>query len=146
MPVLREAQKNTWGGYSTIGISSGTTTSWSGSVGAGDFMLQSGPGRLDLVSLVNPNVSGGAIYLYDAAPPPGGTLLSGGPFVLSGHKMVGVIPSLLATQGSLSGFTAVLSLGSYFFSMPFQSGLAISLKPSAMSYSVNWSPEPAVVP
>jgi hypothetical protein len=141
-------QKNTNGGWSTFtSYSSGLAAAGSSNInvsGPGDFLLQSGAGRLDNYLLQPsttlggvPNItSGGCVVFYDSA-----VATSGGPYVLSGHKVV-AITTYPGEYVTASGFGAN-PLNPVFVEMPFQSGLCVALKSGQPGFTVAWSSEPA---
>src|SRR5580693_7156563 len=99
-PFGPRPQKNTWGGWTTFtSYASGlnaTGSSQSTVSGPGDFQIQSGNGRLDMV-FVNPSqtlgglpniTSGASVVFYDGA-----VATSGGPYQASGHRVLYVTPN-----------------------------------------------------
>lgn len=136
MPFLREAQKNTWGGWSTAYFTASGQSNMTTVSGIGDFLLQSGPGRLDLFLPGTPGLSGFLTLFYDANP-----AASGGPYVLSGHKP---LFGYQAPNHAQSGF---MPQGSLILGMPFQSGLCVrwlanSGAGGSPAFTVCWTPEP----
>src|ERR1700738_1449942 len=89
--------------------------------GGADLLFVSGAGRLNSVLQHTQMLSGLPIIFYDSAVP-----TSGGPFPLSGHKILGVIPPTwaggVAGSGSPVGFTGT----PLTVDMPFQSGLWVA--------------------
>ena len=115
-------------------------TQFSGLIG-GDAMIYSGAGRLDSITIINPTAtSGGQTIFYDAA-----VVTSGGPFILSGHKVLGTIPnpttvitSVLSSGAINPGFWP----GTYNNGNVFQSGLAVAVARSGgAGFSVGFTPE-----
>jgi hypothetical protein len=114
--------------------------------GPGDFQLQSGFGRLDEILPLQRFTSGVTtpLVFYDAA-----VATSGGPYPLSGHKILAVIPS--TAPGIWSGGMAVASgtfgalsppvLTPAVVGMPFQSGLCVNLRSGQAPFTVTFSPE-----
>ena len=153
MPVpttgVRTAQKNTQGGFWSASIFSGNAvlsgalTAAPLAVGTGyDVLLFSGPGRLDSIMAHQPMQSGQAIYFYDA-----GAVSSGGPFVLSGHKIVGIypptwrVPTGVAVASGQTNFVDSQPGIPIAVAQPFQSGLCVALKSGQPGFSAFWTPE-----
>lgn len=100
-----------------------------------DTLIFSGAGRLNNISVLTNLVSGRAVVFYDGA-----VATSGGPFALSGHKVLATIP----TGWRESGYVNTLSqAGSVLpVQMPFQSGLIAANQASgAVGWSVSFTPE-----
>jgi hypothetical protein len=102
-----------------------------------DVQFVSGGGRLKDI-LINGLASGQACVFYDAA-----LATSGGPFVASGHKVLGVIPAgtvVGAVFGNPQGITAVPGQV-IALDMPFNSGLCCNLRSGIPGFTVSWTPE-----
>jgi hypothetical protein len=138
------AQKNTFGGFQTISIfSGGSSSTLSGSaIGAisGDLLLVSGPGRLDFIQPHQAVSGAGPTLFYDSAVAANG-VTGGGPVAASGHKVVGVLPANTWASANASGAIGVIA-PPYQFSMPFQSGLCVALRSGSCGYTISWTPEP----
>jgi hypothetical protein len=118
--------------------------------GPGDFLLQSGGGRLDGITPLGKQTSGvtQAVTFYDAS-----VATSGGPYPLSGHTIIGQIPpfgnswsgGLQQASGVLSTYNALpapaLALG-----LPFLSGLCVHLQSGQPPFSISFSPEGGAPP
>lgn len=109
--------------------------------GGADLMLWSGPGRLKDVLVLQGVVSGQATIFYDGATP-----TSGGPFVASGHRVLGFIPAGTATAPGVfgllgSGLPTVLAGQVLSYDMPFHSGLIVNMKSGGQGFTVSFSPE-----
>jgi hypothetical protein len=113
-----------------------------------DVLLYSGAGRFDLVFPLPISASGYQlnVLFYDSAAP-----TSGGPFPLSGHRIVGFIPAFIAATSGAPGF---LGSGTFAinaptgppagpFAFPFQSGLCVALKSGQCGFSYTFTPEQA---
>lgn len=110
-------------------------------VGTGyDVLLVSGAGRIKDVMLHQQALSGLAITFYDA-----GAVSSGGPFPLSGHKVVAVVPGSTNVANPINSgtaFVAVTPLTPFWgFDKPFQSGLCVALKSGQPGFTVDFIPE-----
>jgi hypothetical protein len=140
--------KSTPGGFQTASIFSGQVApnlaACPGAVAGGsDVLLFSGAGRLDDILQHVQMASGQPVFFYDSAVP-----TSGGPFALSGHKIVGVLPGTWAggIATTASGATAApTSFVNPVFAtrLPFQSGLCVNSRSGQPGFTVAWSPEPA---
>jgi hypothetical protein len=158
MPAWIRPQKNLLGGgwqsftsFATSGMVPGPingpgTTSPSVS-GPGDFQLWSGAGRLDTIMVIQSQIISGLmnpVIFYDAA-----VATSGGPFILSGHKVIGQIPPYInVTSGQfvLSGNTNWTTSQVGFSNantnvLPFTSGLCVALRSGQPAFSIGFSPE-----
>ncbi|MDE2095611.1 MAG: hypothetical protein KGL39_00010 [Patescibacteria group bacterium] len=148
-----------YGGISgAFGVSgSAFQTSTSGTAGPKDIQLQSGPGRLDSILPIPPCLGGAnvpvtfsgstsPVIFYDAA-----AATSGGPFFLSGHRIVGLLPSYsfvnsvptlqpLASGGVGMGQPPIGQ--SLILSAPFFSGLCVNLASGQLGFTANYSVEP----
>ena len=149
-PGIKNPQKNTQGGFNTASIYSGQVapviTSCPGAVAFGsDVLLFSGAGRLDLVMFTNLIASGQPTFFYDAAPP----LSSGGPFSLSGHKILAVInqPGTTFISPIASGQNLFVNFPPpglpQLIQMPFQSGLCVNSRSGQAGFTAGWTPEAA---
>ena len=159
MPAGIRPQKNLvgggWASFTHYGWASGYFNSgqlqgWSSLAavsGPGDFVLQSGAGRVDCLEVIQTQVSGWMkpVVFYDAA-----AVLSGGPVSQSGHKIVGQIPGFINIQSGLpgSGNTAFAfpapGIGQpASLSFAFQSGLSVNVQSGQPAFSMNFSAEPA---
>jgi len=143
----RVAQKNTFGGFRHASFYSGAvvpnlTSCPAGAFAVGsDVMLQSGPGRLDIVLANSAVQSGLGVTFYDAAAP-----VSGGPIPASGHRICGVIPpvnnSVAAFVGSGYPDPAALQPGIPIqVSLIFTSGLCVNLRSGQPGFTANWTSE-----
>lgn len=83
-----------------------------------DVLLVSGAGRLNTL-IPHTALPGTSITFYDAA-----AVSSGGPFILSGHKVLAVLPPWPQGPGALSGGGPVPVV----YNVPFTSGLAVGCK------------------
>lgn len=103
----------------------------SGNPDGGLVIISGTAGRLNSVSL-HTYVSGVAITFFDATA----TFTSGGPFLLSGHKIIYSAPA-----NTLGLQYAVIKPG-----VPFTSGLQVRAASGAPGFSIGWSPQtdPAV--
>ena len=108
----------------------------SGIIG-GDVLINSGAGRLNSILVINNLVSGQSVIFYDSA-----TATSGGPFMVSGHKVVGVIPAIWR-EGASGVINANSAPGTSLFpEMPFQSGLCVAVTNSGCpGFSVSYTIE-----
>lgn len=95
-----------------------------------DAMIASGAGRLNTIMPIT-MAPGTACFIYDAA-----TVASGGPFVLSGHKTLAVLPAW-PMNGPASG-NGPLPIQ---VDMPFTSGLCIGFKSGMNVFSISYTPE-----
>ena len=144
-------QRQTYGGGQVSTIYSGMVSGVSilGAVGAiantvaqgADLMLWSGPGRLKDVLILQGVVSGQQTTFYDGA-----LATSGGPFVASGHRILGIIPAGTATFPGVfgllgSGLPTVLAGQVLSYDMPFHSGLIVNMKSGGQGMTVSFSPE-----
>lgn len=93
-----------------------------------DGMLWSGPGRLNTIIPVT-NVLGTSVIIYDGAD-----VASGGPFVLSGHKALGLI------QGWAPNGVSGMSPSPVFLDAPFSSGLCVAFKSGMNACSLAFTP------
>jgi hypothetical protein len=150
-PNVKNAQKNTFGGFNTGTFYSGgpapnVVCANPGAVAFGaDVLLWSGAGRFDMVAPLPVTASGMqlAVLFYDSAAP-----TSGGPFPASGHRIVGFIPPYLS---SFSGSPAAFASGTFGlntpvgpanpFSFTFQSGLCVALKSGQPGFTYSFTPE-----
>jgi hypothetical protein len=143
-------RKVTQGGWSSFtSYSSGLNacgTSLPTVSGPGSFLLQSGPGRLDTVFIntmatigtsQTQFASGRPIFFLDAAA---GT--SGGPFMTSGDKFIGITPNT-ALLGTFSGMPTATAPNPITFGTPFFNGLVVVLCSGQPGFTCTWSPEPA---
>jgi hypothetical protein len=109
--------------------------------GGADLMLWSGPGRLKDVLIQQTVVSGQQTTFYDGATP-----TSGGPFVASGHRMLGVIPPGVSGGPGVfglmgSGLPTVAQGQVLAYDIPFHSGLIVNMKSGGQGFTVTFSPE-----
>lgn len=130
-------QRLTQGGDQAASIYSGQVapvlTGAPGAVATGaDILLYSGAGRLKDILVHQGALSGVAIMFYDAA-----VVTSGGPFALSGHKHIGIIPASPPT-GASGSFVAA---GTYAFDFPFSSGLCVNSRSGQPGFTVTWIPD-----
>lgn len=148
---IKNAQKNTWGGFNTATQYSGavapSTTLGGALITGSDVMLASGGGRLDQATIFPPFSSGLQLHVifYDAAAP-----VSGGPIAASGHRVLGYLPdvvSLVSGQAPVSGNVGATSLFDVLtgvprqFATPFQSGLCYNSRSGQPGFTVSWTPE-----
>jgi hypothetical protein len=101
-------------------------------VSGADVLIVSGGGRLKTIlpTSTYTALSGVAIYFYDA-----GVVISGGPFPLSGHAIVGVVPGAFGVSGQIVGQTPIQ------FDIPFNSGLCMASKSGQVGVTVTFLPE-----
>jgi len=128
------------GGYRTASIYSGFNSgavslaaapgAFQGGVGGTDILLYSGQGRLGVIIPMTA-ASGTSIQFYDGVAP-----TSGGPFVASGHRVIGVLPANTIGQGTIG--TGPLPV---FCETPFFSGLCVGNKSGHPGFTVGFSPE-----
>lgn len=102
----------------------------------GDSMIFSGAGRLNSILQHTQMASGLAVVLYDGA-----LATSGGPFGLSGHKVIGIVPPTWAGGVQGSGSTTVFTGQPVNVDMPFQSGLLVNLRSGQPGFTVSFTPE-----
>lgn len=110
------------------------------SAGGYDLKLVSGAGRLNSVLAFNSIQSGQTVTFYDGA-----VATSGGPFSASGHKIIGVMPSVFQ-QGGASGFNQQIIFTGQPFNVdfPFTSGLIVAQKSGQGGFSVTYTVETPV--
>ena len=99
-----------------------------------DTLIASGPGRLDTTLIVNFFQSGRGVIFYDSA-----VATSGGPFTLSGHKALAIIPpainaGLALLSGQATGFVPWDGLNKPCGS-PFGSGIVAAPWPAGTTAS-----------
>lgn len=139
----------TRGGFRTATIVSGIiggcgVNAAFGAVAAGsDTLFFSGQGRLNavmgfafsggLTATTGNTVSGQQVLIYDAAP---STVVSGGPFVASGHRVIGILPPINFFQ---SGQTLIPQV--FNFDTPFYSGLAAATRSGMPIMTITYTPE-----
>lgn len=102
-----------------------------------DVQFVSGAGRLKDI-LINGLASGQTCIFYDAP-----VATSGGPFVASGHKILGQIPAggaIGAVFGNPQGLSVVPGQV-IALDVPFNSGLCCNLKSGIPGFTVTWTPE-----
>lgn len=102
-----------------------------------DTLIYSGAGRVDSFVMHQQLTSGQAAFCYDGA-----VVISGGPFPLSGHKLLFATPptwagGVASTSGSALAFTST----SVNVGMPFQSGLCISARSGCPGFTLSYTPE-----
>jgi len=115
------------------GMTSGSAPVAVGAVVAGsDTLFFSGAGRLKDVVLHQAPLSGTIILFYDT----GTAIASGGPFPLSGHKVIGAIENSV-----LSGGVGALPGTLFAFDVPFTSGLAANVTALPPGFTVTYTPE-----
>lgn len=129
----------TYGGDMTASIYSGQVApalgAAPGAVATGaDVLLYSGAGRLKDVLIHQSLVSGQSIIFYDA-----GVTSSGGPFPLSGNRILATAPPV--TLGLQSGVFQSVA-GAYPFDVPFTSGLCFNSTSGQAGFTVSWIPDP----
>lgn len=147
LPTGMKPQKNTWGGFTTNTCFSGGMSGGGGMLslftGPGDYLLQSGYGRLDYLLQHQNLQSGQGVIFYDGSP-----ATSGGPFALSGHKIVGLIPPTWSVPAGVTvasgqtNFVRAFDGAPIQVSMPFQSGLCVAIKSGQPGFTASWTPEP----
>lgn len=99
-------------------------------LGGSDVLFVSGAGRLNtIIPLLA--ASGVGVTFYDAA-----VATSGGPFVSSGHKILGVLPPNTWNGTSVLGGPAPIPID-----VPFQSGLCAAVRSGCAGFSITWTPE-----
>jgi len=118
---------NSRGGFYTFCRFSGTP---------GDVLILSGAGRLNRVLPHVQMQSGLAVYFYDS-----GTATSGGPFPLSGHPVVGVIPPTWTPAMQSGAFIVPLTGEALDIDLPFSSGLCVAMKSGQPGFTVGYTPE-----
>src|ERR1700761_5275315 len=104
-----------------------TFCSYSGIGSAGDIAITvSGQnrGRLNSVVVFNSQTSGGVVTFYDGANV-GVTLLSGGPFLTSGHIPLFQIPAWPSAAGGNSSGSTQYYTAPFNIDQPFFSGLNV---------------------
>ncbi len=105
-----------------------------GSVKTGDhILLYSGGGRLNTVFPLSA-ASGVAGLFYDA-----GTVAASGIAVLSGYKIVGLVPANTFGTNVTTGPMQIQ------FDIPFQSGLCIANISGVIGFTVTYTPESSVL-
>lgn len=132
-------QAFTRGGQVTAGLYSGNVVSGLAAsiaapgavLGGADVLLFSGAGRLNTI-IMQQTGGGTAVPIYDGSVP-----TSGGPFVLSGHKILGTIP---ASPGLLTPISGGLP-GPIPVDAPFLSGLIVAFRSGMLSCSITYTPE-----
>lgn len=145
-------QRVTYGGGQLSTIYSGMVSGMSVAAAPGaipntpaqgaDVQLWSGPGRLKDVLIHQSIASGPATVFYDAA-----LATSGGPFVASGHQVLGFIPA--GVSGTTGAFGLVSTVGLpvvaagqvLSYDVPFHSGLCVNFKSGAPGLSIAFCPD-----
>lgn len=131
---------NTRGGQYTADLYSGNVVSGGtaaiaapGAVVVGsDILVFSGGGRLNTV-IPTAAISGVAFTVYDAH-----AVASGGPFVLSGHRKLFVMPANTIGQTGLLGGGPV----PFLLDVPFYSGLCVNTRSGMTPATLAYTPEP----
>lgn len=100
----------------------------------GDTLIFSGAGRVNVVTMHTQMQSGVSAFIYDAA-----VATSGGPFGLSGHKMIYATPPTWG--GAASGVYLPLNPAGVLVDKVFQSGLCVNTRSGNAGFSFSWSPE-----
>ncbi len=131
-----------WSGNAILsGALTGAFAPVGAATGSGyDAVLVNGPGRIKDVLVHQQMLSGVAVTFYDA----GTGVTSGGPFTASGHKIVAIVPA--GTPSIYGGNGSGILFGQpgsaiFKFDMPFQSGLAVSLRSGQPGFTVSFVPE-----
>lgn len=145
-------QRATYGGGQVSCIYSGMVSGVSvlGAPGAipntpaqgADIQLWSGPGRLKDVLVCQSVASGQQFTFYDAA-----VATSGGPFVASGHNVLGFVPA--GVSGITGAFGLVMTVGLptvaagqvLSYDTPFHSGLCLAMKSGVPGLSISFCPD-----
>ncbi len=118
------------GMQSGMQLSGNAPGAFAGTTGGDNVLLWSGGGRLKQVFTHQPMSGLFRITFYDSAVP-----TSGGPFVNSGHKILGYVWAPL-----LSGF--LVPGATFSLDFPFQSGLCVGgLKSGVPGFTVAFTPE-----
>ena len=125
------------GGGRSFSQFSGALLSNSVLSGGGEILIYSGPGRLDSCVMHTQMISGQSAVIYDAA-----VATSGGPFPLSGHKILFVTPPTWAGGvASTSGSALTYNPAPAPISMPFQSGLCCNIRSGVPGFTLSYTPE-----
>lgn len=94
-----------------------------------NVLFYSGAGRLNNIIPIA-GISGVTVQFYDAA-----VATSGGPFALSGHKVIGVL------QGNTLVVTQNAPIGKIETQAPFQSGLCAAVLSGSPGFTITFTPE-----
>lgn len=125
------------GGGRSFSQFSGALITNSALSGGGEIMIYSGAGRLDSCIMHNQLSSGLVATFYDAA-----IATSGGPFPLSGHKILFVTPPTWAGgTASTSGSALAFNPNAVLIGQPFQSGLVVNIRSGNPGWTIDFSPE-----